>query len=226
MFVLNARPHSETGVSPYVSKFGTTDGILFRPDLHERYEGTNQYIRHLDDTLALVRQVAQDALDKRTGTRQAKNPLISTQYQPGDFLLFSVPKMYRNSKLSTPWSGPYKVIAQRNNDIECQHLSSGIIHSLHCNRVKLFMGSRDEAYNLACLDDDQHTIVAILAHMGPPDQRSAMQFLVQFADNVSLWLPWSRDLSNSIPFGEYCQSTLNPISIHNIAEYHHRQQIH
>ena len=85
------------------------------------------------------------------------------------------------------------------------------------------MGSREEAYILACL---QHTIVAILAHMGPPEQRSAMQFLVQFADNVSLWLPWSRDLSNSIPFGEYCQSTLNPISIHNIAEYHHRQQIH
>ena len=39
MFVLNARPHSETGVSPYVLKFGTTDGILFQPDQHERYQG-------------------------------------------------------------------------------------------------------------------------------------------------------------------------------------------
>ena len=64
------------------------------------------------------------------------------------------------------------------------------------------MGTRQEAYNLACLDDDQHTIVAILAHMG----RTAMQFLVQFADNVALWLPPSRDLSNSIPFCDYCQS--------------------
>ena len=83
-------------------EIGTTDGILFRPDLHEHYEGTNQYIKNLDDILALVRQVAQEALDKRTGTRQAQNPIISTQYQPGDFLLFSVPKMSRNSKLSTP----------------------------------------------------------------------------------------------------------------------------
>ena len=106
MFVLNARPHSGTGVSPYVLKFGTTDGILFRPDLHGRYEGTNQYIQHLDDTLALVRQVAQGALDKLTGTRQAQNPLVSTHYQPGDFLLFSIPKMSRTSKLSTPLSGP------------------------------------------------------------------------------------------------------------------------
>ena len=98
--------------------------------------------------------------------------------------------------LTSKSSGPYQVIAQRNNDIECKHLSSGIIYLLHCNRVKLFMGSHDEAYKLACLDNDQHTIIAICAHMGPPDQRSAMQFLVQFADNVSLWLPWSRDLSD------------------------------
>ena len=118
MFVLNARPHSETGVSPYVLKFGTADGTLFQPDQHERYEGLNQYIQHLDNTLATVRQVAQDALDKLTDTRQAPNPPISTQYQPGDFLLFSIPKMSRTSKLSTPWSGPYEVITQRNNDIE------------------------------------------------------------------------------------------------------------
>ena len=70
------------------------------------------------------------------------------------------------------------------------------------------MGSHDEAYKLACLDNDQHTITAIHAHMGSPDHRSTMQFLVQFADNISLWLPWSRDLSDSIPFGEYCQSIL------------------
>ena len=69
MFVLNARPHSETGVSPYVLKFGTTDGILFQPDQHERYQGINQYIQHLDDTLALVRQVAQDSLDNLTDIR-------------------------------------------------------------------------------------------------------------------------------------------------------------
>ena len=70
------------------------------------------------------------------------------------------------------------------------------------------MGSHDEAYKLACLDNDQHTITAIHAHMGSPDHRSTMQFLVQFANNISLWLPWSRDLSDSIPFGEYCQSIL------------------
>ena len=79
MFVPNARPHSETSVSPYVLKFDTTDGILFQPDQHERYQGTNQYIQH-----------------------QAPNPPISTQYQRGDFLLFSIPKMSRASKLSTP----------------------------------------------------------------------------------------------------------------------------
>ena len=52
MFVFNARPHSETGVSPFVLKFGTSDGIIFRPDLLERYQGTNEYIMYLDATLA------------------------------------------------------------------------------------------------------------------------------------------------------------------------------
>ena len=33
-----------------------------------------------------------------------------------------------------------------------------------------------------------------------------MQFLVRFADDEELWIPWSQDLSDSIPFGEYCQS--------------------
>ena len=166
MFVLNARPHTETGVSPFLLKFGTTDNILFRPDLQERYDGTNEYITYLDSTLATVRQVAQEALDKGSTTRQSSNPSITTSYQPGDFLIFGVPKMNRTTKLATPWLGPYEVSSQRNNNIECRHLSSGIIHSLHCNRVKIFMGTRQEAYDLACLDNDQHTIVEILAH-GP-----------------------------------------------------------
>ena len=149
MFVLNARPHSETGVSPFVLKFGTSDGIIFRPNQLEHYQGTNEYIKYLDATLATVRQVAQDALDKGSNTRQSSNPLIATPYQPGDFLLFAIPKINRTTKLASPWLGPYEVISQRNNDIECRHLSSGIIHSLHCNRVKLFMGTRKEAYDLA-----------------------------------------------------------------------------
>ena len=86
MFLLNARPHSETGVSPFILKFGTTDGIIFRPDPHERYQGTNEYIKYLDSTLATVRQVAQEALDKDSNTRQSSNLLITTSYQHGDFL--------------------------------------------------------------------------------------------------------------------------------------------
>ena len=115
MFVLNARPHSETGVSPFVLKFGTTDGIMFRPDLQERYQGTNECIAYLDSTLATVRQAAQEALDKGSNTRQSSNPLITTSYQPGDFLLFAIPKMNRTSKLASIWLGPYEVISQRNN---------------------------------------------------------------------------------------------------------------
>ena len=49
-----------------------------------------------------------------------------------------------------------------------------------------------------------NSATAHFIYLGAPDHRSTMQFLVQFADNISLWLPWSRDLSDSIPFGEYC----------------------
>ena len=73
-------------------KFGTADGTLFQPDQHERYEGLNQYIQYLDNTLATVCQVAQDALNKLTDTRQAPNPLISTQYQQVTSFSLAFPK--------------------------------------------------------------------------------------------------------------------------------------
>ena len=51
--------------------------------------------------------------------------------------------------LASPYTGPFEVI---------RHLVMGNIKVLHVTRLKLFVGSREEAYKAALLDADQFVI--------------------------------------------------------------------
>jgi hypothetical protein len=72
-------------------------------------------------------------------------------------------------------------------------------------RLKLFYGTKDQAYQAALLDKDQFVIKNIMAHRGDPLLRSTMSFHIEFADGSQIWVPWSRDLFDSIPYEEYCR---------------------
>ena len=81
---------------------------------------------------------------------------IQNCYQPGDFVLFQRdPTVPRPTKLASPYTGPFEVIQQRKNDVECRYLVMGNIRVLHVTRLKLFVGTREEAYKAALLDADQ-----------------------------------------------------------------------
>ena len=62
------------------------------------------------------------------------------------------------TKLASPYTGPFEVIQQTKNDVECRHLVMGNIRVLHITRLKLFVGTREEAYKAALLDADQFVI--------------------------------------------------------------------
>ena len=47
------------------------------------------------------------------------------------------------------------MIHQYKNDVECRHLVMGNVTRLHVTRLKLFVGTRDEAYKVAQLDADK-----------------------------------------------------------------------
>jgi hypothetical protein len=58
---------------------------------------------------------------------------------------------------------------------------------------------------MAMLDNDEYVIDSFLGYKGEPLERSKMDFLVRFADKTEVWLPWSKDLSNTVQFVQFKQ---------------------
>ena len=89
----------------------------------------------------------------------------------------------------------------------------GNIKILHVTRLKLFVGSREEAYKAALLDADQFVIRKIHYWRGNPEKRSEMFFFVEFDDGDKILLPYSKDLSSSVQFEDfvYAEPQLFPL---------------
>jgi hypothetical protein len=102
--------------------------------------------------------------------------------------------------------GPYSVMQQKGNDVECRHLASGAIVAKHVSRLKVFHGSQEDAKKLACLDYEQHEVEAVTAHCGDPLKRSTMEFEILFRDGEIQWLKFSPDIFATVPYELYCRS--------------------
>ena len=209
LFVINDAINSETGVRPLDAKFGSADGIYFHlPDNASPSEITNAWVRALDEDLQHTRAVSLE-YQKSLVTKRTKDTPEQFQncFQPGDFVLHQRnPDVPLPSKLSSPYAGPYEVIQQYKNDVECRHLVMGNVTRLHVTRLKLFVGTRDEAYKVALLDADQFVIYKIHYWRGDPNKRSEMFFYTEFTDGDCVLLPYSKDLSSSTQFDEYIHS--------------------
>ena len=115
----------------------------------------------------------------------------------------------RETKLTPRYKGPYEVIRQFKNDIECKHMSMGNVEVLNVERVQLFIGSRKQAEEAARLDANEYVVVSIKAYRGDPLVRSTMEFLVCFSDGEEIWIYFSNKKSNiskTVVFEEYCRS--------------------
>ena len=112
-------------------------------------------------------------------------------------------------KLTPKWQGPFEVISHEKNIVECRHVSSGVVKHFEntIERMKIFHGTKKEAYEASLWDNNQFVIQEILSSRGDPDKRTTMEFEVKFADNSINWLTWTKDLSDSIPFETYCRKT-------------------
>jgi hypothetical protein len=208
-FIINSTDSTETGVVPFHAHFGSVDATCHRlPTDSSVPLNTNSYVKLLDANLKMLFQISKNFQNNLITQRlDNSDPLQQNQFQPGDFVLFQHnPNDPLPTKLSPRYLGPFQVVKQYKNDVECQSLIHGDIQTFHVTRLKLFHGSSDEAKQLAQLDNDQYTIDAFITYRGDPLVRTTIEFHVKFADNSLVWLPWSNDLFQTIQYEDFCRS--------------------
>ena len=189
---MNDEIHSETGIRPFDALFGSEDGSRFQlpPNLPNSADAYDQ-LKRLNEILQVVRSHSSSVQEARVeksleGTSTA---LTQNTYQIGDFvLLHHDPLKPKPAKLLPPWTGPYVVLHQVKNDVECKHMTQRTVHKFPVDRLKLFAGTEEEACDVARADYDQHVVSKMLAYRGDPELRSSIMFEVRFADGDVRWL--------------------------------------
>ena len=114
----------------------------------------------------------------RTSWNSARHQL--SRHQPGDFVLFQRDKgIQRANDLSPDFTGPFEVVSQYKNDIQCHNLVYWHIKLMHVGRLKQFIGtSRKDGFELAKKDSNQFDADKIIAYRGDLETRTTMEFLL------------------------------------------------
>ena len=211
-FALNDRQHSESPYTAFELKFGTEDAKYFKlPELMGSDSICNAWLKSLNKNLKTIRKITQDFQRDLINERKAVNdePSRQNQFQPGDLILYD--SLYdstkrRTEKLQNRFKGPYVVKQQILDEVEAQHICMGYHKRLLVERVKLFLGTREEAEQLAMEDADQFLITRIVAFKGNPAKRQSMEFEVEFDDGDVVWKQWDADLASTQQYADYCDS--------------------
>ena len=150
LFAINNGANSETRVRPLDATCGSDDCPYFcLPNSTIPSSITGAWVEALNDDLRHVRNVSakfqHELVQERSKDTQEES---QNKYQAGDFVCIRrAPNVPRPTKLSSPYTGPYEVIQQRKNDVECRHLVLGNIKVFHVTQLKVITGSsRGEAY--------------------------------------------------------------------------------
>ena len=134
LFAVNDGVNSETGVRPLDAMFGSDDSPYLRlPDSVDPSSITSAWVRGLDEDLRHIRAKSSAFQDELVKARTQDTPdETQNRYQPGDFVLFQRdPTVPRPTKLASPYTGPFEVIQQTKNDVECRHLVMGNLSLIH-----------------------------------------------------------------------------------------------
>ena len=208
-YILNSQVSHETNMTPFHAHFGTEDSTYLRlPETANAADTAQAFVRLLDENLRALweasKQFQRGLVEERGGN---KDPALQNQYQAGDLVLFQrAVNAPLPSKLTLRFSGPFEVISQNKNDVQCRHLCVKTVHTFHVERLKMFFGSREEAERVALLDHDQYQVDTIMYYRGNPAIRTTMEFFIRFADGDERWVTWNKDLFDSVPYEDFCRA--------------------
>jgi len=97
------------------------------------------------------------------------------------------------------------VLRHIGNYVEARHINVGFVSTFPVERLRVFVGTRDEALRMAMEDLNQYEVDNILAWRGDPSLRTTMEFEVKFKDGETVWKPWDLDLASCQPFEDFCR---------------------
>jgi hypothetical protein len=207
-------PNSELGgLSPAELKFGTMDFKRFQlpPPL---VPGTpySSLVHQLNTNLATVRSITAQFQTELRQARQSPTPAThQNKFQSGDLILWNPREnthSFRSSKLAPKLLGPYMVLSQDNNDINCEHVVTNNKHTFHADRVTPYIGSKLSAERIGLLDREEYIVDSILTHRGSFSRLRSLEFLVRWKGydaSSDSWEPWS-ELRNVEPLHDYLRS--------------------
>lgn len=207
--MINGHVSSETGYSPMTLRFGDKDSLYMKlPPDGSLPDKAGVFLDSLNRNLETLRSISKDYQQTLLDEKGLRIIPAEQQnmYQEGDFVLFSKDNTMHSDKLLPKFKGPYRVLSQRKNDVECKDLIHGNIQFFHVNRLKIFHGTEQDARDAAQLDNDQYELDRILAYRGDPEQRTTMEFEIRFADGTIMWLVWSADLFGTTAYENFCSS--------------------
>lgn len=205
--IINESVHSETGVSPLEATFGSHDTPYFTFGKGKSPTELQEYVQVLDHNLKHLRSLSANFQAKVKAERTKDQPKDSANnYQHGDFVLKLAGKLDRKTKLHGRNLGPYRVICHKpgNNLVQVQDLIKNTYRDFHVSDLQVFVGSEEQAFSAACIDDNQHTIEGIIAFRGNPLKRTTCSFLVQYTDGDKVWREFSPDVSSTAPYEAFC----------------------
>jgi len=165
----------------------------------------------------------QDAhLAKLAALNEAQAPDLAP-ILPGEFVLVDM-RERPHSKINSPWSGPWQVVQQEDNDpthpiMLLQHIASKKLDRFNasmCKRCNLdLLATLEEAIPVAAADNFEYEIEAILDHQPRGERKRKRRDTYQFQvlwrgierseDNPS-WEPYANEsLRASEPLAAYCR---------------------
>lgn len=59
---------------------------------------------------------------------------------------------------------------------------------------------------LGLRDQNQYVIEKIITYKGDPLKRTTTSYLIKFMDGDIIWVPWSKDISVTLQFEDFCRS--------------------
>ena len=128
--------------------------------------------------------------------------------KPGDLVLFNPREQATDhlpSKRSTDWLDHYRVIQQVKNNVSVKHIVLHTDGKFLVSRLKPFIGSEEQALEIALHDQHQFTIQSINIFTGNPFELMSTAYNT-FGDSTSSTLPYGRDFIHSQQFDQYINS--------------------